>query len=80
MTDEREAFREAMHIMRDAFLVLEDQLDSAGWSVFEQSTRFLYGFETANKIFGDVLLQRDVETIFHSSERSVPEGREKTDE
>lgn len=75
MTDERERFKHSIHLMRDAFLVLKDQVERAGWSAAEQNDQFFDGYEQTKRVFGDVLLQRDIETIFHPGSEGVdPEG------
>lgn len=55
---EQERFMDAMHKMRDSFLVLKDRQP---WgSCNDENGAFFDGYRDVRQLFGDVLLQRDV--------------------
>jgi hypothetical protein len=59
IVDERDRFVEAMHLMRDAFQVLKED---AEWGRYDaENGRFYDGYAEVKRLFGDVLLQRDVQ-------------------
>lgn len=79
MTNERERFQEALHIMKIAIeelkTALEEEYLADPTFVSRNVENFNYGLSQATKVFGDVLLQRDVETIFHDRSEGVdPKG------
>jgi len=61
--DDREQFQAAMHLMRDAFLVVKQQAEDTGGgfgSLAEQNGSFFDGYRQAKVIFGDTLLRLEV--------------------
>lgn len=62
--DEAERFQQAIHQMRDAFVELRDRINNVIYygAAKHENGDFFDGYAAAKRVFGDVLLQRDVKT------------------